>query len=356
MSVEHGTPKELARVTGQLLSASDKAASVIATHMLDFPLLAADEKLTPALKEARSLFLDNAAEEALRADFSTLDFEVDVVGCEGAKESQAEKGGLVINLLHGKHGNPMGPKYDMVIDPVEGTTAACSRRSGAVVIMAICEKGGIVPTPEGVHYMYKLMAPASARGVLDISRVAQYNVGAMADLYGAGGVRLVVMDRAANADIITAAEQVGIEVARISAGDLLPSLAAVTGQRIRGKHVVVYGRGGDEEGRIAAVAAKACDGFAQGQVWIAGEDPNVSLPNLPLFDRDQIVSGRPENTSVLFTPITNENTWFGLDGYDDGSGVLRRPTSVAIVHRDQAARLSAQLQRDRTRQVLVLSS
>ena len=361
------TSVEVAKASRHFYRATDQAATAVAELMLQFDVVPPGEKLPKEQKEARTLILDNAAAEILKTTFNELDIGVTVVGCEGDKERQEAKGGVEVDVLEGFHGSQIGLQYDVVLDPVEGTTAACSRREGAVAIIAFSEAGGLQPTPrqseiilggkdEEVHYMYKLIASAEANGVLDIARGAQYNVDAMTRLYGKDTLNLVVMNRPANQDIIDAARAEGIQLTLIEAGDLLPSLAAATGHLVDGKHVVVYGRGGDQEGRIAAAAAKAFDGFAQGQVWIPSDIKDVPLADLPIFDRDQLVPGKAQKTGVVFTPITDEKTWFGLSGYDNGTDTLQKPTSLAILHKDAADVLAIEHARDHVENVRVLSN
>jgi hypothetical protein len=160
---------------------------------------------------------------------------------------------------------------------------------------------------------------------------------------GADKVNIVVMNRPTNQHIIDAAQAAGVEVTLIEAGDLLPSLAAVTGTLVDGKHIVVYGRGGDQEGRIAAAAAKVMGGFMEGQVWIPREDDkNKTIDGLPVYSRDQLAPGKAENTGVVFTALTNESTYFGLKGRDGGADTLQQATSMAIVHPDVATVLREQ--------------
>lgn len=356
MSAEHESAKEIAGVAKNFLVATNRAVDVAAEIMLQFPPIPTGQPIDKDLKKERTVLIDNAAIAAMKVVFDDLPIGTNVDACEGKKE--ALKDGEEVDTLSGHHGSETGRQYSIVIDPVEGTTAACKRQEGATSMLAFSDQGGLVPTPllsefvtlpEGVDdgevtYMNKLVASAEANGVLDIARGADYNVEKMTELYGgADKVNIIVMNRPTNQHIVDAATRAGVQVTLIEAGDLLPSLAALTGTLIDNKHIVVYGRGGDQEGRIAAAAAKAMDGFMQGQVWISREDnKDVTLDNLPIYDRDELVPGKAENTGIVFTALTNENTYFGLKGRDSGTDTLQSATSVAIVHRDVAAALREQ--------------
>jgi fructose-1,6-bisphosphatase/sedoheptulose 1,7-bisphosphatase-like protein len=356
MSAEHKEAQETAVVARQFLGATNGAADAAATLMLQYTPVPADQKIDKALKIQRTVELDNAAAAAIKAVFDILPIGTSVDACEGKKE--AGKDGEEVDVLSGHHGTLTGKQYSVILDPIEGTTAACSRKEGATSMLAFSDQGGLVPTPmlsefitlpagveDGeVTYMNKLIASAEAVDALDISRDAAYNVDAMVRVYnGADKVNIVVMNRPTNQHIIDAAQAASVEVTLIEAGDLLPSLAAVTGTLVDGKHIVVYGRGGDQEGRIAAAAAKVMGGFMEGQVWIPREDDkNKTIDGLPVYSRDQLAPGKAENTGVVFTALTNESTYFGLKGRDGGADTLQQATSMAIVHPDVATVLREQ--------------
>ncbi|KXK11893.1 MAG: D-fructose 1,6-bisphosphatase class 2/sedoheptulose 1,7-bisphosphatase [Microgenomates bacterium OLB23] len=370
MPAEHQEARETAQVASSFINATNSAVDAAATLMLQYAPILPHEKIDKALKIQRTVELDNAAAAAIKGVFDGLPIGTNVDACEGKKE--AGKDGEEVDVLSGHHGSLTGKQYSVILDPIEGTTAACSRKEGATSMLAFSSKNGLLPTPmlseyitlpEGaedgeVTYMNKLIASAEANGVLDIARGADYNIGAMAQLYnGSDKVAVVVMNRPTNQHIIEAAMRANVEVVLIEAGDLLPSLAAATGTLVNGKHIVVYGRGGDQEGRIAAAAAKAVDGFMQGQVWIASEDDkNYTRDNLPVYERDDIAPGRAEDTGVVFTALTNDSTYFGLQGRDGGYEVLQQATSVAIVHPDVAAQLRSQISADVDKTVIVTRS
>ena len=68
--------------------------------------------------------------------------------------------------------------------------------------------------------------------------------------------------REANAELVSAAEELGVNVKLINFGDFVPAVFAASGKAKN--PIIVATRGGFEEGIMAAAAAKVMGGFAQG--------------------------------------------------------------------------------------------
>lgn len=349
---ERVATREVAAATNELLASTYFAARKVARLMQGFPQIPPGQDFPKDLKKQRTTMLDNAASRRFDSVFKKLSIGVTVDACEGKKE--IAKDGEIVDILQGRHGNPTGRQYSIIMDPIDGTRFACTRQEGAITVVAFSSEGGLVPTPllsdfiptdseDEVGYMFKLFAPAEMNGVISLHEDPSYNIAKMIEAYGKDGVRIVMMNRPANADIRSAAEAQGVEVLPIEVGDLLPGLAAVTGTVVDGKKIVVYGRGGDQEGRITAAAAKAVNGFAQGQIWIPREDNHdVSIEDLPIFDRDELVPGDRLHTGVVLTAITDDSTYFNLSGFDSGAELRRQASALAILDESSAQLLKNQ--------------
>ena len=151
-------------VNQRMNDATALVAIVAKVQIEEFPDVADGVKLQGLEKNGRVEIIDNTGATILRAQLSKNEFGTDLVGAEGGKEKQADKGELNIDIVLGRHGN--GHKLVWgVHDVIEGTTAAAHNRPGAISIIATTTAGGIIPTPkqhrdDGTHldieYMEKM--------------------------------------------------------------------------------------------------------------------------------------------------------------------------------------------------------
>ena len=62
-------------------------------------------------------------------------------------------------LYIGEHVGAGGPEVDIAVDPIEGTNLIAKGQNGAIAVMAIAEKGGLLHAPD--MYMEKLLCWSS---------------------------------------------------------------------------------------------------------------------------------------------------------------------------------------------------
>ena len=105
---------------------------------------------------------DAAAVEAMRKAFNGLEFDGTVVIGEGERDEApmlyiGEKVGSAIGT---------GPKIDIALDPLEGTTITAKAGPNALAVLAIAEEGGLLNAPD--VYMDKLaIGPGYKDGVVN---------------------------------------------------------------------------------------------------------------------------------------------------------------------------------------------
>ena len=51
-------------------------------------------------------------------------------------------------LYIGEHVGAGGPEVDIAVDPIEGTNLIAKGQNGAIAVMAIAEKGGLLHAPD----------------------------------------------------------------------------------------------------------------------------------------------------------------------------------------------------------------
>lgn len=253
-------------------------------------------------EKERKKILDNLATSDMTTHFATADFGISVLGCEGKKELR--KDGVELETLEGLHGAVKTiPDLELFIDPIEGTTAAASNRVGSVCIVAGGLENGhnMVPPEDGdAQYLLRTVASPRLRGRISLdmspSEVVKEAKRAF-NLSSPSELRVVVLDRLRNAELMRGLEEAGATLVRIEAGDLMPALASL-------KHtpILSMGSGGKEEGMIAAIAAKAVGGFFEGRY--VDKDGNSSKQHPQRLILDSVCPGDSSRYFVSLASIT----------------------------------------------------
>src|SRR5688500_5409552 len=118
---------------------------------------------------------DQAAVDAMRRAFDSLDINGTVVIGEGERD---EAPMLYIGERVGKQ-NPGNPEVDIALDPLEGTNLCAFGRPGSIAVIAMANHGDLLNAPD--TYMEKLAVGPKARGAIDMSRSASWNLRSIAD-------------------------------------------------------------------------------------------------------------------------------------------------------------------------------
>src|SRR5215475_7433238 len=122
---------------------------------------------------------DAAAVEAMRAALNQLPFDGTVVIGEGERD---EAPMLYIGEKVGSE-QGTGPKIDIALDPLEGTTITAKAGPNALAVLAIAESGCLLNAPD--VYMDKLaVGPGYPEGIIDLAKSPTENVKAVAAAKG----------------------------------------------------------------------------------------------------------------------------------------------------------------------------
>ena len=152
---------------------------VKASHVLDRVLVLEMVRVTEAAAIAASKLIgrgdekaaDHAAVEAMRAALNTLEIDGTVVIGEGERD---EAPMLYIGEKVGA-AQGTGPKIDIALDPLEGTTITAKAGANALAVLAIAEEGCLLNAPD--VYMDKLaVGPGYPDGVIDLDKSPTENV------------------------------------------------------------------------------------------------------------------------------------------------------------------------------------
>lgn len=225
---------------------------------------------------------DAAAVEAMRRAFDDLYMDGTVVIGEGERD---EAPMLYIGEKVG--GAPgKGPRIDIALDPLEGTTITAKAGPNALAVLAAADEGNLLNAPD--VYMDKLaVGPGLPDGVIDLAQTPTQNVEAVAAAKGRdpSDINVCVLDRPRHAELIAELRAIGCGVHLIGDGDVA-GVIAVTDQDTG---IDMYmGQGGAPEGVLAAAALRCVGGQFNGRLVFRNEDEKARARKWGITDLDKI--------------------------------------------------------------------
>ncbi|MFZ0721865.1 MAG: class II fructose-bisphosphatase, partial [Xanthobacteraceae bacterium] len=166
-----------------------------------------------------------------------------------------------------KVGTKHGPKVDIAVDPLEGTTLCAKNMPGAIATLALAEDGTLLHAPD--IYMDKIaVGPGFSKGVVDLDAPADDNIRKLAKAKGVkpDEITAMILDRPRHADLIAAVRKAGAAVSLISDGDVAGVIHTADPDKTG---IDIYlGIGGAPEGVLAAAALKCIDGQMQARLIV----------------------------------------------------------------------------------------
>ena len=225
---------------------------------------------------------DAAAVEAMRKAFDKLEIDGTVVIGEGERD---EAPMLYIGEKVG--GAPgTGPKIDIALDPLEGTTITAKAGPNALAVLAAAEEGNLLNAPD--TYMDKIaVGPGYPEGIIDLAKSPSDNVRAVAEAKGVDPSEIIVcvLDRSRHNDLIAELRGLGCGVVLIGDGDVA-GVIAVTDENTT---IDMYmGQGGAPEGVLAAAALRCVGGQFNGRLVFRNEDEKARAAKWGIEDLDRI--------------------------------------------------------------------
>ena len=223
---------------------------------------------------------DGAAVEAMRKMFDTVAISGTVVIGEGEMD---EAPMLYIGEKVGKG----GVEVDIAVDPLEGTNLTAKNMNGAIAVMAIAKKGGLLHAPD--MYMDKIVVGPKAKGAININLPPEENMKNVAKALGkdVSELNIVLLERERHQYIVDAARKLGARCKFISDGDVSPVLATSFGTE---GIDMMMGKGGAPEGVIAAAAIKCMGGDMQGRLVPETEEETRRVHEMGINDVNKVLT------------------------------------------------------------------
>jgi fructose-1,6-bisphosphatase II / sedoheptulose-1,7-bisphosphatase len=259
---------------------------------------------------------DAAAVEAMREALNSLYMDGTVVIGEGERDEApmlyiGEKVGSAI----GK-----GPKIDIALDPLEGTTITAKAGPDAMAVLAIAEEGCLLNAPD--VYMDKLaVGPGYPKGVIDLDRSPTENVEAVAAAKGVkpSDIIVCVLDRPRHEALIAELRKIGCGVVLIGDGDVAGVIATTDPETTIDLYM---GSGGAPEGVLACAALACVGGQFKGRLTFRNEDERARARKWGIADLDK---------QYDLSDLAKGDCIFAATGVTDGSllaGVKRHRTKM----------------------------
>jgi fructose-1,6-bisphosphatase II / sedoheptulose-1,7-bisphosphatase len=206
---------------------------------------------------------DQAAVDAMRQALNVLDIDGTVVIGEGERDEAP------MLFIGERVGTGKGPKVDIALDPLEGTTITAKGGPNAISCIAMAPAGGFLNAPD--VYMDKIAVGGGLpAGIIAIDAPPAENLRRIAEAKGipVEEVAVMILDRPRHEQLIQAVRDAGARIRLISDGDV----AGVIATARAGAGIDIYmGSGGAPEGVLAAAALRCIGGQFQGRLMFRND-------------------------------------------------------------------------------------
>lgn len=259
---------------------------------------------------------DQAAVDAMRQALNSLAIDGTVVIGEGERDEAPM-------LYIGEKVGTGGPKVDIALDPLEGTTITATGGPNALAVVAMAEEGGFLNAPD--VYMDKIAVGGNLpENVVDLDETVANNLKNLAKAKGAEVSELLVciLDRPRHSELIAKVREAGARIMLISDGDVSGVIA--TSQPESGVDMYM-GSGGAPEGVLAAAALRCIGGQFQGRLLFRNDDEKARAARWGVTDLTR---------KYELNDLASGNVMFAATGVTTGTMLrgVRRFAGGAVTH------------------------
>ena len=250
---------------------------------------------------------DKGAVDPMRRELNKINMEGTVVIGEGEMDEAP------MLYIGEKLGTLNGPKFDIAVDPLEGTKFTANNQPNAFSVLAIAKQGDLLSAPD--TYMEKIAIGSNLpKNLLDLDHGVEKNINLLADAKKKKVSELAacVLKRPRHDHIVKALTKMGVKINFITDGDIAGALSVIGNKP---KNDIYYSTGGGPEGVIVAAALSCYGGQIQGRL-ILDENEKVRAKKLGIkdfkkkYNIDEMVKG-----DVIFcaSGVTNGDLAKGVE-------------------------------------------
>ncbi|MBI2209535.1 MAG: class II fructose-bisphosphatase [Deltaproteobacteria bacterium] len=243
---------------------------------------------------------DQAAVDAMRQAFNGVAIDGTVVIGEGERDEAP------MLYIGEKVGMGAGPKVDIALDPLEGTTICANGGPNALSVIAIAEHGRFLHCPD--TYMEKIAVGPVGKGVVDLDKSPTENLKALAQAKGerVQDLTVIILYRPRHEALIQEVRRAGARIRLISDGDVS---AAIATTKLESDIDILMGIGGAPEGVLAAAALRCVGGDMQGR---------LKPRNQQEVERAQAMGIKDINKKLSLEELAGGEVMFAATGVTDG--------------------------------------
>ncbi|MBX9930395.1 MAG: class II fructose-bisphosphatase [Methylobacterium sp.] len=252
-----------------MTDATNAAAGIPVARTLTLELARVTERAAIAAARLRGQGkekeADQAAVDAMRSELNSLPIDGRVVIGEGERDEAP------MLYIGERLGTGDGPRVDIAVDPLEGTTLCAKDMPGAIAVMAMAEAGSLLAAPD--VYMQKIaIGPGYPAGLVDLDASPADNIAALARAKGVSPSQItaIILDRPRHAALVAAVRETGAGIRLISDGDIA-GIIFTTSPDETGVDIYL-GIGAAPEGVIAAGVLRCIGGQMQGRLILDSHD------------------------------------------------------------------------------------
>jgi fructose-1,6-bisphosphatase II / sedoheptulose-1,7-bisphosphatase len=246
---------------------------------------------------------DGAAVDAMRRELAKLSIRGRVVIGEGEMDEAP------MLYIGEEVGTGEGPRVDIAVDPLEGTTICAKAMPNALAVLAISAEGGLLHAPD--MYMNKIaVGPGYPEGIVDLDRSPKDNLEALAKVKGVpiSEITACILDRPRHSDLIAEVRKAGAGIQLIPDGDIAGVIWTTDPAKT---NVDIYlGSGGAPEGVLAAAALRCIGGQMQGRLMPLKEEEKKRAKDMGIDDI---------NRKFSMAEMASADVIFSATGVTDGS-------------------------------------
>ena len=244
---------------------------------------------------------DQVAVDAMRKWLNGLAIQGTVVIGEGERDEAP------MLYIGEQVGTGKGPKVDIALDPLEGTTICATGGANSLSVLALAQHGGFLNAPD--TYMDKIAVGGDLpKGVVDLALSPADNLNRLAEARGCGVSDLVVLvlNRPRHADLIGQLRHAGARIRLIQDGDVAGVIATTRPET----GIDIYmGIGGAPEGVLAAAALQCIGGQFQGKLRFRNDDEKARAAKMGIQDL---------NKTYAIDELAHGDIFFSATGVTDG--------------------------------------
>ena len=207
---------------------------------------------------------DKGAVDPMRRELNKINMEGTVVIGEGEMDEAP------MLYIGEKLGTLNGPKFDLAVDPLEGTKFTANGEPNAFSVLAISEKGCLLSAPD--TYMEKIVIGSGLpQNLMDIDYGVEKNIKLLAKAKNKkiSDINACVLKRPRHNNIIKELTSMNVKINYITDGDIAGALSVI-GKKP--KNDIYYSTGGGPEGVIVAAALSCYGGQIQGKLVLNAEE------------------------------------------------------------------------------------